>query len=115
MHQSAYTPYHQDEAEIERLRNEAEEEARREEEERLRAQQLEEERIEREAREKAQRAERERLEAERKEKATTRGRGSGVSGVRGTRASMRGAGTRRVAPGRGSTYYIAVLITIDVC
>ncbi|KDQ57463.1 hypothetical protein JAAARDRAFT_58075 [Jaapia argillacea MUCL 33604] len=73
---------------IEQEEREAEEKARREEEERALAEQRELERLEKEEQERAAREERERLERETKVKPV--GRGSGVTGVRGTRASMRG-------------------------
>ncbi|KII92473.1 hypothetical protein PLICRDRAFT_695827 [Plicaturopsis crispa FD-325 SS-3] len=80
----------------------AQEKARREAEERALAAQRERERIEREERE---RQIREQQERERREKAvpTTKVGGSGVRGVRGTRASMRGTarGTRGAPATRG--------------
>ncbi|KAH9892515.1 hypothetical protein C8Q73DRAFT_698409 [Cubamyces lactineus] len=88
-----------DEEQLDREEREAEERARREEEERLLAEQRERERLEREQREREERELRERLERERAEAAKSAPRGSGVRGVRGTRASMRGVrGTSRVAP-----------------
>lgn len=65
----------------------------REEEERIRAAQLEQERLEREEQERQAKLERERIDREKAEAAKTASRGSGVRGVRGTRASMRGTRT----------------------
>ncbi|KAI0328650.1 hypothetical protein GY45DRAFT_1254548 [Cubamyces sp. BRFM 1775] len=88
-----------DEEQLDREEREAEERARREEEERLLAEQRERERLEREQREREERELRERLERERAEAAKSAPRGSGVRGVRGTRASMRGVrGASRGAP-----------------
>ncbi|KAJ3979694.1 hypothetical protein F5890DRAFT_1575924 [Lentinula detonsa] len=79
----------QDEMIIQREVEERIERERRESEERALAEQRERERLEREAKERQEREERERIERERKERAVSRG-GSGVRGVRGTRASTRG-------------------------
>jgi hypothetical protein len=70
--------------------------AKKEAEERALAVKTEKERLEREARERATREEKERAEKTRAE--MTRNRGSGVRGIRGTRASMRR--TTNI-PGRG--------------
>ncbi|KAH6914054.1 hypothetical protein BKA70DRAFT_1420824 [Coprinopsis sp. MPI-PUGE-AT-0042] len=88
-------------ADEEELEEQRREQARKEAEaarERELAAQREAERREREEREQLEREEKERLEAEKRERATARG---GVRGVRGTRASMRGAA--RVAPPRPSS------------
>ncbi|GJE95490.1 DASH complex subunit Duo1-domain-containing protein [Phanerochaete sordida] len=79
-----------DEEQLEREAQEEMERIRREEEERARLAQLEKERLEREEQERQAQLERERRERERAEAAKTTSRGSGVRGVRGTRASMRG-------------------------
>ncbi|KAI0697246.1 hypothetical protein BC835DRAFT_776212 [Cytidiella melzeri] len=93
------------EADEERLEREIREETeriRREEEQRALAAQQERERLEREEEERRLKAEQERLERERQESARSGSRGSGVRGVRGTRASMRG--TRgSMTSSRGST------------
>jgi hypothetical protein len=75
---------------MERERKQAEEKARLEAEARALAARRERERIDREEKERAEREEKERAERERKEKMAARG---GIRGVRGTRASMRGART----------------------
>ncbi|KAJ3790769.1 hypothetical protein GGU10DRAFT_414097 [Lentinula aff. detonsa] len=90
----------QDEMIIQREVEERIERERRESEERALAEQRERERLEREAKERQEREERERIERERKERAASRG-GSGVRGVRGTRASTRGM--RGSAPSTMST------------
>lgn len=89
----------------------AQEKARREAEERALAAQRERERIEREERE---RQIREQQERERREKAvpTTKVGGSGVRGVRGTRASMRG--TARGTRGGLSICVLSFIIAIPV-
>lgn len=87
----------QDEEQIEHELREELERRRREEEERRLAEQRERERIEREQREREAKLEQERLERERAESAKTVSRGSGVRGVRGTRASMRGMTARGMA------------------
>ncbi|EMD37353.1 hypothetical protein CERSUDRAFT_123346 [Gelatoporia subvermispora B] len=84
-----------DEEQLERERLEVLERARREEEERLLAEQRQRERLEREEQERQEREERERLERERAASKISV-RGSGVRGVRGTRASMRGMAARGV-------------------
>ncbi|KAL1677267.1 hypothetical protein EV122DRAFT_184196, partial [Schizophyllum commune] len=77
----------QDEEEWERERREEEARARREAEARAEAERREREKREREEAERAKQEERERLIRERKERQAARGT---VTGVRGTRASMRG-------------------------
>ncbi|TRM69967.1 hypothetical protein BD626DRAFT_475884 [Schizophyllum amplum] len=76
-----------DEEEWERTRREEEERIRREAEARAEAERREQERREREEAERQKQEERERLVRERKERQAARGT---VTGVRGTRASMRG-------------------------
>ena len=95
----------QDEAQLEEEERVREEARRREEEERQRAAQCERERREKEELERAMRDEVERLEREKRDRAGTRTTGSGVRGVRGTRASMRaGAAVARGVPRAGAPF-----------
>ncbi|CCM01150.1 uncharacterized protein FIBRA_03198 [Fibroporia radiculosa] len=86
-----------DEEILEREQLEAIARARREEEERVLAEQRERERLEREEKERKEREETEKLQRERAEATKSTGRGSGVRGVRGTRASLRGVVPRAAA------------------
>ncbi|KAJ3913256.1 hypothetical protein F5877DRAFT_93267 [Lentinula edodes] len=86
----------QDEMILRREEEERIEKERREAEERALAEQRERERLEREAKELQERMGKERIERERKDHTASSRGGSGVRGVRGTRAStrgMRGAGS----------------------
>ncbi|KAJ4497104.1 hypothetical protein C8R41DRAFT_227011 [Lentinula lateritia] len=80
----------QDEMILRREEEERIEKERREAEERALAEQRERERLEREAKELQERIGKERIERERKDHAASLRGGSGVRGVRGTRASTRG-------------------------
>jgi hypothetical protein len=95
----------QDEYILEQERLEAEERARKEEEERKLALRREKEAAERAEQERVAREEKERKEQEKKAKGGGSVRGgstSGVRGVRGTRASMRGAAAARGSARGGS-------------
>ena len=91
----------QDEHKLALLRQQAEEKAKREAQERALALQREREAKEKEERDRLAREERERIEAEKKERLAIRAGYGSVRGVRGTRASMRGAVAARAAAGRG--------------
>ncbi|EIN11686.1 hypothetical protein PUNSTDRAFT_131842 [Punctularia strigosozonata HHB-11173 SS5] len=93
-----------DEETLERERKEEEERLRREEERRLIDERRERERQELEERERLAKVEAEQARREREEKARGRGRGSGVRGVRGTRASIRAAAARTTFT-RGGTIF----------